>query len=153
MKPQIPDRARGARAITREALPTLQELLLPIGWSLAQSEEPVQLNTKNPRYLPYLASVKRAIMLVWQYPDPALRHGLQGKLVLEFTILETGDLLKPRIVRSSRFPILDDEAIRSVRAASPFLPLPPELGKDRLTVAAGFEYVDNRLEYNLAARP
>lgn len=142
-------------AIVQRQLPTLKELLPPVTWappreSARGNGEPVRLDTREPKYISYFASVKRAIELVWLYPEPALRHGIQGKLVLEFTILGDGHLDKTRLIRSSGFPVLDEEAVRAVRAASPFRPIPPWIGKNRLDIVASFEYLDNRVRYGFS---
>jgi protein TonB len=139
-------------AITERPLPTLKELLPPLTWSSAERRDngqdgPVHLNTKNPQYITYFGSIKRAIELVWQYPEPALRYGLQGKLLLEFSILADGKLASARIIRSSGSNLLDEEAMRAVQAAAPFSPIPPWIDKSRLDIIASFEYLDNRLNY------
>lgn len=141
---QIPDKP----IIAERPLPSLKELLPPVGWSAARgTDEPIQLDTKNPQYVTYFTSIKRAIEVVWQYPPLALRYGLQGRLLLEFSILGNGDLESAKIVRSSGSNVLDDEALRAVKAAAPFGPIPPWLGKNRIDIIASFEYLDNRLNY------
>lgn len=134
-------------------LPNLKELLPSVNWSLSgegtiNREEPVRLDTREPQYVSYFTSIKRAIELVWEYPELALQHGLQGKLVLEFTILRDGNLVRARLIRSSGFPVLDEEAMRAVQAAAPFHPIPQWIGKHRLDILASFEYHDNRLKYS-----
>ncbi len=111
-------------------------------------EEVVRLDSTDPNYISYLASVKRDIELVWEYPPPALSQGIQGVLVVEFRIKKNGTLMQAQLVRSSGYPILDDEAIRAVQAAAPFHPIPPWIGKERLAISASFEYDDNRLKYS-----
>jgi len=146
------EQIREKNTIVRRPLPSLKELLPPVTWSVSGErikgkEEPVRLDTREPKYISYFTSIKRAIELVWEYPEPALRHGFQGRLLLEFTILGNGSLEGPRLIRSSGFPVLDQEAIRAVKAASPFHPIPPWIGKSRLDIVASFEYHDNRLKY------
>jgi periplasmic protein TonB len=142
------------KTIVQRPLPTLKELLPPVASSpsegSASSEGPIRLDTREPKYISYFDSIKRAIEIEWQYPEPALRQGLQGKLLLEFTVLGNGTLERARLLRSSGFPVLDEEAIRAVRAASPFHPIPPWIGKARLDIIASFEYHDNRLKYGFA---
>lgn len=155
-KRKAPDQQeREKDTIVQRRLPTLKELLPPVTWS--QSSDPasnkegaVRLDTREPKYVSYFTSIKRAIELAWEYPEPALRQGLQGKLVLEFTILGNGQLERMRVIRSSGFSVLDQEAVRAVQAASPFHPIPPWIGKNRLDVVASFEYYDNRLKYGFA---
>lgn len=153
--PGPPRRAREQPTIVQRPLPTLKDLLPPVTWAPAEektgrAQEAVQLNTREPKYISYFASIKRAIELVWEYPEPALRYGLQGKLVLEFTILGNGQLERTRMIRSSGSSVLDAEAMRAVKAAAPFHAIPPWIGRDRLEIIASFEYLDNRLNYGLA---
>lgn len=148
--PDQPDREK--YTIIQRPLPTLKELLppvirLPSGERAGDNDEAVHLDTKEPKYVSYFTSIKRAIELVWEYPEPALRQGLQGRLILQFTILGNGQLEGARLIRSSGFSVLDQEAVRAVQAASPFHPIPPWIGKNRLDVIASFEYHDNRLKY------
>ncbi len=148
--PQEPPQEQVA-TVGRE-LPTLKELLPPITWASSDhrsgsGNDPVSLNTTNPQYVTYFGGIKHAIELVWQYPELALRYGLQGKLLLQFAILNTGELESATIVRSSGSHLLDEEAVRAVRAAAPFKPIPPWIGKNRIEIVASFEYLDNRLNY------
>jgi protein TonB len=144
---QIPNQA----IVAERPLPTLKELLPPVGWSTEArsrgTEGPIRLDTNNPQYVTYFNSIKRAIEVVWQYPELALRYGLQGRLLLEFSILGNGDLEGAKIVRSSGSNLLDEEALRAVKTAAPFGPIPPWIGKNRVDIIASFEYVDNRLNY------
>jgi protein TonB len=136
-------------AIAERRLPTMKELLPPPRWSSEGqgSEAPVSLDTRNPQYVTYFGSIKRAIESVWEYPQLALKYGLQGKLLMEFSILGTGQLEDARILRSSGSNLLDDEALRAVRTAAPFSPIPSWIGKNRIAIIATFEYHDNRVNY------
>src|SRR5437016_13133107 len=139
-------------ASAERQLPSLKELLPPITWSASNqrgngSSGPVNLNTTDPQYITYFGSIKRSIELVWQYPDLALKYGLQGKLLLQFAILNNGELESAVVVRSSGSHLLDEEAVRAVKAAAPFKPIPPWIGKNRVEIVASFEYLDNRLNY------
>jgi protein TonB len=138
-------------AIIERRLPTVQELLPPATWSSPSSsrDAAIALNTRDPQYITYFNSIKRSIEFVWEYPEAALRYGLQGKLLLQFTILNSGELESMQIVRSSGSNVLDHEALRAMKAAAPFRPIPPWIDKKRLTITASFEYLDNRLNYRL----
>jgi periplasmic protein TonB len=152
-KDAVPPRAVEENlAITERRLPTVQELLPSATWSSPASnsrDAAIALNTKDPQYITYFNSIKRSIEFVWEYPEAALRYGLQGKLLLQFTILDSGELESMQIVRSSGSNLLDHEALRAMKAAAPFRPIPPWIDKKKLTITASFEYLDNRLNYRL----
>ena len=147
VREQIPDKA----IVAERPLPTLKELLPPVGWSadgrVGSANGPIRLDTRDPQYVTYFNSIKRAIEIVWQYPELALRYGLQGRLLLEFSILGNGEIESAKIIRSSGSNLLDEEALRAVKAAAPFGPIPSWLGKNRIDIVASFEYLDNRLNY------
>jgi periplasmic protein TonB len=138
-------------SMTERRLPTMQELLPPVTWSSPANsgDAAIALNTRDPQYITYFSSIKRNIEFVWEYPEAALRYGLQGKLLLQFTILATGELESAQIIRSSGSNLLDHEALRAMKAAAPFRPIPPWIDKKRLTITASFEYLDNRLNYRV----
>lgn len=107
----------------------------------AAKEETVSLNTQEFKYYSYFVKLKRLIESVWDYPLEARAQGQQGTLFMEFTISKNGNLEDIKLMRSSRYSILDDEAMRAVRVAlgNP-LPLPEGWGLDRLNVRASFTY-------------
>lgn len=130
-------------------LPSVKELLPPITYSSGggRNSAPVSLNTKDPVYLSYFNRIKLAIEQNWEYPELALRYGLQGRLSLEFAIGADGQLEHLRITRSSGSQLLDDEALRAIRAAAPFPPIPSWIKGGPVTISASMEYNDNRLNY------
>lgn len=137
--------------VTERPLPTLKELLPSATWSSnSRNSGPVSLNTRDPIYVSYFNKIKQSIELQWEYPEVALRYGLQGRLALEFTIISTGQLDRLRIIRSSGSQVLDDEAVRAIKAAAPFPPIPPWIKANPLLISATMEYDDNRLNYRYA---
>jgi TonB family protein len=134
--------------ITERPLPSLKELLPPPTWSSGSRDSgPVSLNTRDPIYVSYFNKIKQSIELQWEYPEVALRYGLQGRLSLEFAIAANGQLERLRILRSSGSQVLDDEALRAIKAAAPFPPIPPWIKANPLSISAFMEYHDNRLNY------
>jgi len=105
----------------------------------------VPLETKDPQYISYFTSIKRSIDANWKYPELALRYGLQGRLIVEFEILENGQLVGLRLLRSSGSALLDDEALRAIRSAAPFAPIPRWIEQRPLPITARMEYHDGRL--------
>lgn len=147
-----PRRAENETIVARP-LPTLKDLLPPVYSSFSEgsrsTRNAIPLNSQDPRYVSYLASVKQAIEITWLYPEIAKRYGLRGKVLIEFAILANGQLEGVQMIRSSGSSMLDEEAIRALRAAAPFRALPAQIGT-RLPISASFEYVNDRLKYSFA---
>ena len=137
--------------IAERSLPTIKELLPPVNWSSrARESGPISLNSKDPVYVTYFTKIKQLIESQWEYPELALRYGLQGRLALEFTIGASGQLERLRVVRSSGSQLLDEEAVRAIKAAAPFPPIPPWIRPSPLSISAAMEYHDNRVNYQFA---
>ena len=98
------------------------------------------LNAPDIQYISYFASIKRKIELVWQYPYEAATAGIQGDLTVEFVINRNGVLASVTLVRGSGYKMLDDEAIGSIRTASPFNPIPDAYKIPHLRIRAHFVY-------------
>src|SRR5262249_41102494 len=133
-------------------LPTQKQRPPPVTWSSSDrqggnAEGPVGLNTTDPQYITYFGSIKRSIEIEWQYPEVALKYGLQGKLLLQFAIRNNGELESATVVRSSGSHVREEGAERAETPAAPFRPIPPWINKNRIEIVASFEYLDNRLNY------
>jgi TonB family protein len=152
--PSVPpsEPIREKTVVAERELPTVKDLLPPLTWSSSNSRvsAPVSLNTRDPIFVSYFNKIKQSIESEWEYPELALRYGLQGKLSLEFTIANDGQLAQLRLIRSSGSQLLDEEAIRAIKAAAPFPPIPPWIKPNPLPVSASMEYHDNRLNYGLS---
>lgn len=98
------------------------------------------LNAPEIQYISYFAGIKRKIELVWQYPYEAQLQGIQGELTIDFAIGRSGTLQAIELVRGSGFRILDDEALRAIRTAAPFDPIPPQYRIPDLRIRAHFTY-------------
>ncbi len=137
--------------IVERPLPTMKDLLPSATYSMHEDGGPeqgsVSLYTTDPKYMTYVGKIRQSIESEWQYPEIALRYGLQGKLALEFTILGDGHLEGLRLLRSSGSSLLDDEALRAIKAAAPFPPIPPWIRPNPLRITATMEYRDSRLDY------
>lgn len=71
-----------------------------------------------------------------RYPALARRQGWNGQVVIEFTVLLSGEVGKLRVAKSCGHPLLDRQALRAVAAAAPFPP-PPVVAT--LTLPVNFE--------------
>jgi len=136
-----------ATVVTERPLPTLKDLLPSATYSSAdgRSGGAVSLNTRDPIYVSYFVKIKQNIEQQWEYPEVALRYGLQGRVSLEFTIGGGGQLEQLRMIRSSGSQVLDEEALRAIKAAAPFPPIPSWIKPVPLSISASMEYHDNRL--------
>ncbi len=126
---------------SRESLEKFQSTRREGTTAKVMREETISLNTQEFKYYSYFVKLKRRIEEVWEYPMEARMQGQQGQLFMEFSIRRDGTLEEIRLLRSSFYPILDEEALRAVRTAlkSP-LPLPEVWGLDRIKVKASFTY-------------
>jgi len=86
-------------------------------------------NTREYRYARYMqawvAQVERIGTL--NFPAAATRHHIFGELVLSVGIRPDGSVDSVRIIQPSGFEILDRSALRIVRMAAPYDPLPQDI--------------------------
>lgn len=101
----------------------------------------INLDTTELKYISYMTKIKRQIDLVWTYPMLAIERGEQGTLLLQFTIVSSGQLKDVRIIRSSGSKILDSAAVEAIRNAAPYPVFPKEWKEEEITIAARMEYV------------
>ena len=69
---------------------------------------------------PLLGEIRRRIDEAKRYPLLASRSGVGGSVGIEFRIDLKGQPAEIRIAQSSGHPILDEEAVETIRRAAPF---------------------------------
>ena len=106
-------------------------------------EAVVDINSREDKFFSYLLHLKQKIEAVWVYPSAAARAGIGGGLTIEFIIAKGGELMEARVLDPSGYPVLDESAIRAVKTAAPYNPLPERLQTKRLRVRANFMYITN----------
>jgi len=76
------------------------------------------------------------------YPNEALRRGIEGSLVLTVLLLPDGTIRELKIARSSGHKILDDAAINIVRRVGTFAPFSAEMKKhyDQLEITRKWQF-------------
>ncbi|MFQ5949946.1 MAG: energy transducer TonB, partial [Nitrospiria bacterium] len=109
-------------------------------------KDPVSINTEDFKYFSYLLKVKDQIRYLWKYPAAAAQSGLEGDLLVRFTIRRNGRLSKVSVISSSGHDLLDEEAVRAIRKGTPFAPLPDAWQESHITITGHFVYY-NRLTY------
>ncbi len=68
----------------------------------------------------------KAFLLKWvyqylKYPKAAVTNGIQGRVIVEFTVSKDGSVTDVRVARSAD-PLLDEEAVRVVKASPKWKP-------------------------------
>ncbi len=81
----------------------------------------------------HFAYIKNIIQENITYPARAQRMGWQGKVIIDFIILENGNATNIKIAQSSGFEVLDDNVIKTVEAVAPF-PKPPVKAELRVPI-------------------
>jgi protein TonB len=105
-----------------------------------EKERTFSFDVKEMRYLTYLKRLKERIESIWIYPPDAAAKGIYGDLLIKFTIKKNGKLGSVELVRTSGYKNLDDAAVRALRNAEPFWPLPDEWGIEAYTIQGHFIY-------------
>jgi protein TonB len=99
-------------------------------------DESVTLDTNEFKFISYNRWLKIKVESVLKYPELAALSGIQGTLYIKFDILKDGSLGGLELLKSSGYKILDDEALRAIRASAPFSPLPDDWRMDRYPIRA-----------------
>ena len=108
--------------------------------STGGSGKTVDLNTSDLRFLSYFKHIKDLIESVWVYPREAREKGIDGQLVIKFTIRENGELGPVEVLASSGYKFLDTAAVQALKDASPFPTLPKQWKKKEITISGNFIY-------------
>ena len=72
----------------------------------------------------HFAYIRDRILRNVSYPDAARRMNWQGKVILSFVVTANGSVRECRVMKSSGFPMLDRNAMETVKDTAPF-PRPP----------------------------
>lgn len=132
--------ARLAAEIERE-----QELL-----AKSPNRKFVSASTREFEWAGYVGDWVRRVERIGNlnYPDEVRRRRLAGSLVLTVAVARDGSVQSIDVVRSSGQPLLDEAAIRTVRLAQPFAPLPQNSENvDVLHITRTWQYLaDGRLQ-------
>lgn len=163
--PPVKPKARKAEreTIIASGLPTLKELLPPVesrSSAAGRSEKPVRLDSRDqdsrdPRLVAYLRGMQQALEAAWHNPDVARSvtrpYGLEGKAIMRITIADDGHVENWRVIRTSGYAVLDQEANRVIQAASPGFGVWPRSVEKR-PIDVTFIYENEGLTYSFAPR-
>ncbi len=101
----------------------------------------LSFNTSEFRNRGYMRRLKKRIEDAWKYPVEAARLGISGDLYMKFSIKKDGTLGEIKLLRTSGYRDLDEAAIKALRDAGPFWPLPEDWEKDSLEIKGHFIYI------------
>lgn len=74
-----------------------------------------------PSFVDGMAALMKWIQSHLQYPQPAKEKGIQGTVMMQFVVTESGSIGQVKVVRSVEAS-LDSEATRLCKSLPPFLP-------------------------------
>lgn len=100
----------------------------------------ITFDTTEFKYYGYMQRLRDKIQNVWKYPYDALQKGIYGDLYIDFTIKKNGRLGAVQLVRTSGYKDLDDAAIKALRDAEPYWPLPDDIKEQSITINGHFIY-------------
>jgi TonB family protein len=109
------------------SVPTIGNLVVPNAVAVAPPAEPMK--TPAPlRNVPKVIETtgKGGDRPLPAYPELAKQMGQQGRVVISFTVDEAGRVVSATVKESSGFPILDRNALDSVKRHWVFPPGPPD---------------------------
>jgi len=103
----------------------------------------ISANTKEYAYAAYMAAWVARVERIGNlnYPDDARRQQVHGDLVLTVALKRDGSIMNIDVIQSSHHNILDDAAIRIVKLAAPFPPIPTEEGVDELYITRTWQFL------------
>jgi periplasmic protein TonB len=111
----------------------------------------VSASTQAYEYASYMRSWVARVERIGNlnYPDEARRRNLQGQLVMTVAIRQDGSVERIDVVQPSGYPILDEAAMRTVRLAEPFGPLPKTGdGTDILHITRTWQFLPGNVMRN-----
>lgn len=102
----------------------------PAGLNTGNAEGRIQFTNAKE----YFEMLNLRVQRFKEYPESAKSAHIEGRVQIEFVLLNDGTLSDIKVLKSSRHKNLDDAAVAAVKKASPF-PRPPEfLFKTPLTM-------------------
>lgn len=133
IRPQAPGRDAifDSEIIARRALEPAEK---------GDSETGITFDPANIVLRGYMGLVKERVERAWEYPYAAKKERIFGDLLIRFVIRRDGTLGDVHIRRTSGHVVLDNAAMKALKDAEPFWPLPEGFQEEALTVNGRFIY-------------
>jgi len=100
----------------------------------------VWMDTQQDLLISFMRRFRNNIYGVWNYPESARRQNQQGSCLLRITVDRDGNVTDVKLMESSGYRVLDDEAMRAVRQGATYGPLPRAYPNEYLHIMALFNY-------------
>lgn len=114
----------------------------------------VWMDTQQDLLSSFMRRFRNNIYGVWNYPAVAIERGQQGTCLLRITVNRQGNIVDVKLLESSGFRALDDEAISAVRQGATYGPLPRSYPHEDLKIMAFFQYhLGGNIKYSYGRRP
>jgi protein TonB len=143
----LPDKGLEAIKPWKETGPSFlfdREVIEKYASKVPQPEKDLTFNTSELKHRGYMRILKEKIESIWKYPKDAVRQNRSGDLYIMFTIKRNGELGDVEILRTSGHRSLDMAAMKALKDAEPFWPLPDDWQKDSLEIKGHFIYIYGR---------
>ncbi|MCG6933109.1 MAG: energy transducer TonB [Gallionella sp.] len=130
------DKSSNGEALVQKALEMARlEAQINKNWDAYQKlprRKFIGARTQEYRFAQYIEDWRIKVERIGNlnYPEQARRQHIFGKLQLSVSIRADGSVESIEVSRSSGKPILDAAAVRIVKLAAPFSPLPPSITRD-----------------------
>lgn len=111
--------------------------------SKASNKKPLQVATSGRTKRlsrDYRSTLLRLIERNKYYPLRARRRGMEGKAMVAFTVKQNGEIRNISLSRSSRKPLLDQAAIRTIKRMGRAPPLPKSVNRTKWKFVVPISY-------------
>ena len=102
---------------------------------------PARVKGGAPRIAPsWQTELVRRLEQYKRYPGDAQSRGVEGIVMLNFSVDRNGRVLAHEIVRSSGHPELDKEVVSMIERAQPLPPFPPSMPEEKLDLTVPIRF-------------
>ncbi|MCV6636115.1 TonB family protein [Candidatus Albibeggiatoa sp. nov. NOAA] len=106
----------------------------------------ISASTQEYKFASYMDAWRQKVEKIGtlNFPKEAQKKNISGKLTLDVALNKDGTIRSLKILKASKYAILDKAAVRIVRMSAPFAPFPRNISKDidilHITRTWVFEY-------------
>jgi len=153
-RPETPEGWKRQQTEPSPKVPDLQTLTQISPQAMAQIErdwrqkyrkdidrgDTVWMDTQQDLLISFMRRFRSNIYGVWNYPESARRQNQQGSCLVRITVDRDGNVTDVKLMESSGYRALDDEAMQAVRQGATYGPLPRAYPNEYLHIMAFFQY-------------